>query len=108
MGGFDGNEVLQSAESYCPVTDNWTVIEMMISPRSGVQTVSLNGMLWVFGGNDGQTRQTSIERYDSNNHSWRVMGHMQIPRSNFAAVALEGMIYIIGGFNGELYRVVTP
>jgi len=35
-GGFDGQECLQTAEYYNPVTNQWTMIQPMHSRRSGV------------------------------------------------------------------------
>lgn len=35
-GGFDGQECLQTAEYYDPVTNQWTMIQPMRSRRSGV------------------------------------------------------------------------
>lgn len=35
-GGFDGQECLQTAEYYNPITNQWTMIQPMRSRRSGV------------------------------------------------------------------------
>lgn len=100
VGGFNGNEVLGSAEIYDPVTNQWTLIPNMTRPRSGVQLVPFEERyLFAIGGNDGTTRQTSMERYDPKAKKWTVMAPMSIPRSNFSSVVLENLIYVIGGFN---------
>lgn len=73
----------------------------MFTPRSGVQALSFDDKLYVFGGNDGLRRQTSAEMYDPNTEQWITLPSMRTPRSNFACVAVEGTIFIIGGFNGQ-------
>lgn len=73
----------------------------MFTPRSGVQALSLDDKLYVFGGNDGLRRQTSAEVYDPQTYNWSILPSMRVPRSNFACVAVEGVIFIIGGFNGQ-------
>ena len=99
-GGFNGNEVLSSAEVYDPISNQWTLIPSMSRPRSGVQLVQFEDRyLFAIGGNDGQTRQTTIEKYDPKSKKWTLMACMSVPRSNFASVVLENLIYVIGGFN---------
>ncbi len=57
--GGEGNPavaggVFDSNEAYDPVTNSWSVLERMRTPRHGTQAVGLNGVLYVPG---GATRQ---------------------------------------------------
>ena len=57
--GGEGNSavtsgVFDSNEAYDPVTNSWTVLERMRTPRHGTQAVGLNGVLYVPGGANRQ------------------------------------------------------
>ncbi len=59
VGGFSGENCLASAEVYSPQTDQWTAIESMTSPRSGVAVVTYLDELYALGGFDGERRQAT-------------------------------------------------
>jgi kelch-like protein 10 len=82
-GGFNGIECLDSVEFYDPSTNIWTLITPMLSRRSGIGTVSLNGFLYVVGGYDGMSRLSTCERYDPKGNKWTLIADMHSPRSNF-------------------------
>lgn len=46
-GGYDGNVVLQTAESYNPETNQWTVIAPMLSRRAGIGVVGHADQVYV-------------------------------------------------------------
>jgi kelch-like protein 10 len=101
VGGFDGDEVLSSAEVFDPDTNEWTFIHPMESPRSGLSLVAYNNFLHAIGGFDDFTRLTSGERYNpACSSGWQEIAEMFSPRSNFAAVVLDDTIFVFGGFNG--------
>ena len=52
-GGFDGMNVLQSAERYDPRTSIWETIPQMKAKRSGVQVLAFDDKIWALGGFDG-------------------------------------------------------
>ena len=52
-GGFDGMNVMQSAERYDPRTSLWETIRPMKAKRSGVQLLSFDQKIWALGGFDG-------------------------------------------------------
>lgn len=85
-GGFDGIEIFSSAEYYCPITDQWTMITPMRNLRSGVSVVAHQDFVYALGGFNGVTRINSVERYSPTSNSWQTIQEMDTPRSNFAAV----------------------
>lgn len=55
-GGFNGQEVLSSAEVYDPFTNQWTLIASMNSARSGVSLIGYKDSIYALGGFNGYTR----------------------------------------------------
>lgn len=103
VGGFNGQEVMSSAEVYDTVTNQWSFIPHMISARSGVSLVAFRNTLYALGGFNGFTRLTSGEKYLPGNSAtgWVQIAEMFSPRSNFATVILDDLVFVIGGFNGN-------
>lgn len=101
VGGFNGQEVMRSAEVFDTSTNQWSYIKPMLSPRSGVSLVAYKHALYALGGFNGYNRLTSAEKLllDSDD-SWTEIAEMFKPRSNFATAILDDFIYVIGGFNG--------
>lgn len=105
VGGFNGQEVLRSAEVYDPSINQWSFITSMNEARSGVSLVAYNGYLYALGGFDGFERLPTCEQYLPSEGEWQHTAVMINPRSNFAAVILDQMIFVIGGFNGKLIEL---
>lgn len=102
MGGFNGQEVMNSAEVYDPLTNQWSFIPQMLSARSGVSLVAFQNTLYALGGFNGFTRLTTGEKFKpGRSTTWDEIAEMSTPRSNFATVILDDYIYVIGGFNGN-------
>jgi len=59
VGGFNGQEVLSSAEVFDPSSNQWTYIHSMTSARSGVSLVAYRNCLYALGGFNGATRLNS-------------------------------------------------
>ena len=59
VGGFDGQEVLNSVEVYDPGDNSWSFAVAMNSPRSGVSLVAYRDSLYALGGFDGARRLRS-------------------------------------------------
>lgn len=102
MGGFNGHEVLNTAEMYDPSVNQWTYIHRMTCARSGVSLISFHDSLFALGGFNGFTRLSTGEKYTPGvSTEWIQVTEMFSPRSNFATVVLDDMIFVIGGFNGK-------
>lgn len=100
LGGFNGQECMNSAEYFDPSTNMWTNIPNMHARRSGVGCIAHNGLLYAIGGFNGLARMTSCECYDPVAQLWSSIRDMYNPRSNFGIAILDDMIFAIGGFNG--------
>lgn len=55
-GGFNGMDVLQSVERYCPISNCWEYVDPMRSPRSGVGIIAHENYIYALGGFDGVDR----------------------------------------------------
>lgn len=100
LGGFNGQECMNSAECFDPNTNIWTNIPNMQARRSGVGCIAHNGLLYALGGFNGLARMKSCERFDPAAQLWSSIRDMYTPRSNFGIAILDDMIFAIGGFNG--------
>lgn len=63
VGGFDGHNCLETAETYNPKTDQWTAIEAMSKRRSGLGVLTYKGEVYAAGGYDGTDRLESGRVY---------------------------------------------
>lgn len=100
LGGFNGQECMNSAEFYDPTTNTWSPLPNMISRRSGVSCVAHKGYIYVVGGFNGLSRMNTGERFDPETQTWSSIREMYHPRSNFGLEIIDDMIFAIGGFNG--------
>lgn len=100
VGGFNGQECLNTAEYYTPETNTWTLLSPMISRRSGVSCVAHRSCIYVVGGFNGLSRMNSAEKYDPVTKTWTSIREMYNPRSNFGLEVIDDMVMAIGGFNG--------
>lgn len=55
-GGFNGQEVLSSAEVYDPCVNQWSLIASMSSARSGVCLIGYKDSIYALGGFNGYSR----------------------------------------------------
>lgn len=102
VGGFNGQEVMCSAEMFDISTSQWSYIPHMSSARSGVSLVAFKNALYAIGGFNGYTRLTTGEKFTPESDTrWTEITEMMTPRSNFATITMDDFIYIIGGFNGK-------
>ncbi|CDR95630.1 kelch repeat and K+ channel tetramerisation domain containing protein, putative [Babesia bigemina] len=99
VGGFDGQSVLDSVESYDVRMRNWIHLAPLTTPRSSPMLAPQNGMLYALGGTSGERLQ-SVERYDPRMNKWEAMpGALLKVRSAGAACAYNNELYLIGGID---------
>lgn len=65
VGGFNGQEVLSSAEVFDPETKQWSFIRSMLSPRSGVSLIAYRDCLYALGGFNGYSRLNTGKLLDT-------------------------------------------
>ncbi|XP_044586739.1 kelch-like protein 10 [Cotesia glomerata] len=101
VGGFNGDEYLNSCRCFNAVTKIWREIAPMNSRRCYTSVAVLNDIIYAIGGYDGLERFKTAERYNYKDNQWSLIAPMNVRRSDASATALNNKIWITGGFNGE-------
>ena len=83
-----------AVEEYDPVTDTWTKKANLPSPRAGLSTSAVDGIIYVFGG--WPTLRT-VEAYDTVKDNWKRKTDMPTGRGGLSTSVVDGKIYAIGG-----------
>ena len=103
-GGLDQDIVLNSMLKYNTLTDEWTNIDPMITPRADHTLVVHDDKIYVCGGwyEDEMTEMRilvgTIECYDLLTNSWSVVTNIPTPRYHAGIINKGPILYIIGGF----------
>ncbi|XP_047146015.1 kelch-like protein diablo isoform X2 [Hydra vulgaris] len=88
---------LNNVERYDPKTNNWSVVASMLTRRSLLNVVALEGFLYAVGGCDeNNMRLNSVERYNPATNTWSSVPGMSASRSSPGVVAHK-YLYVIGG-----------
>jgi len=98
VGGLNWPNPISTVLEYDPVSDTWTPMASMLSPRYAPAAASVNGKLYAIGGsvNSSTTLTASIEEYDPVANAWTNKASMNQVRYAHQAVALNGKIYVLG------------
>jgi N-acetylneuraminic acid mutarotase len=94
LTNFDRNEM------YDPQTDSWTILEPMLSKRSGfAAAVPSDGNIYVFGGQGvGRGKLMDIvEKYNPVLNEWTYEKSIPTARAGLIAVSFGDRIFILGG-----------
>ena len=103
FGGY-GNDILQSAAKYDPVSNTWSDIASMNTTRYLASATILNGKALVVGGQEGSTiitTQASCEMYNPVEDHWTLIDDTVIPRRAAGIATVGNLVYIIGGGDNE-------
>jgi N-acetylneuraminic acid mutarotase len=97
--GFPGNTAL--VQSYDPAADSWATKMPMPTPRSGLNTAQLNGLIYAAGG-EVQDQQylaafKAFEAYDPESDTWWQLPSMFLPRHECIMAAIGNRIHVAGG-----------
>ncbi len=96
-GGSNGSGALNICEVFDPVTNIWSSLPEMPTPRWRSCAVLLNGKVYVMGGYNSGVVNT-VEIYDTLTNAWSEGDTESFcARSDFAAEVIDGKIYVIGG-----------
>ncbi|VDM93949.1 unnamed protein product [Onchocerca ochengi] len=106
VGGYNGENVLQTIEMYIPEMDIWTEIAHMNSPRSGLACAAGTDFILIAGGFDGINRLSSAEILRIGSAHTVNVESMPFPRSNFAMCKMGNYFYAIGGYNTSVIKTV--
>jgi len=83
-----------AVEEYDPVMDTWTKKSNLPSPRAGLSSSAVDGVIYVFG---GWPTLRSVEAYDTVKDNWKRKAGMPTRRGGLSTSVVEGKIYAIGG-----------
>jgi len=91
---FTGHSILTEGPGW------WTGKEDMITPRTALTAVAVNGKIYAIGGYLGNNAYTAVnEEYDPATNTWTSKSSMPTARAYHTAVAVGDKIYVIGGQN---------
>ena len=92
----DYDEVWDDIQEYDPITDIWIKKKPMPAPASGLNTIAIDGKIYVFG---GIPKKNTIWVYDINSDEWtEITSNNNVPVDGSEAIVyLDGYIYRIGG-----------
>jgi N-acetylneuraminic acid mutarotase len=97
--GYPGNTNL--VQVYDPAADAWTTKAPMPTPRSGLNTASLNGFIYAAGGEVQDEKSLSafraFEAYHPASDTWWQLPSMLLPRHECVMAALGNRIHVAGG-----------
>src|ERR1700732_4925414 len=97
--GFPGN--INLVQAYDPAADTWVTKTPMPTPRSGLNTASLNGIIYVAGGEVQDDKYLAayraFEAYDPASDAWWQLPSMLLPRHECIMAALGNRIHVAGG-----------
>lgn len=87
--------------------NTWTVRAPMRTPRAGLKTATVNGIIYAIGGsgfrpNTGTNLiRPTVEAYDPGTNSWTVKQLLPEPLQPTGATTIKGKIYVAGGLSNE-------
>jgi N-acetylneuraminic acid mutarotase len=88
---------LDTVEIYDPAVNTWSTGPAMLSLKSGLAGLSLNGKIYALGGLVGSIRLNTVEIFDPKANTWTEGTAMPTARGDLAADTVNGKIYAIGG-----------
>ena len=98
IGGWDGENRLNTVECYDPLTDNLSKCQDIPTARSGLTCSVVNDKIYAFGGYNGDYLVT-VECYYPLTDTWSTCSNILKARSQLTSAVVKGKIYLIGGGN---------
>lgn len=91
-------------EEYDRLNNMWIARSSMLTPRTDVCAVELNGLIYALGGASGTGPTNVLEVFDptagtGGAGAWATLAPMTDARQDFACAVLNGQIYAIGGLS---------
>jgi N-acetylneuraminic acid mutarotase len=100
-GAGNGGAAVSTVEAYDPTADKWTQKANMLTPRSFLSAVVVDGKIYAIGGWAGPGILLTVEMYDPTADKWTQKADMQTPREIAGTYVYNGKIYVTGGLTGE-------
>jgi N-acetylneuraminic acid mutarotase len=97
--GLPGN--INLVQAYDPAADSWVTRTPMPTARSGLNTASLNGIIYAAGGEVQDDKYLAayraFEAYDPASDTWWQLPSMLLPRHECIMAAVGNRIHVAGG-----------
>lgn len=100
-----------SAIRYDPISDTWTELAPMLTPRFSHALAACEGHVYAIGGLWGgypHYALTEVERYDPDSDSWESVAPLPYPLTYMTAASYGGHLYVFGGhespYGADLYH----
>ncbi|XP_072544408.1 kelch-like ECH-associated protein 1A [Salminus brasiliensis] len=91
----------EALSCYNPMTNQWTQLASLNTPRNRVGVGELDGSIYAVGGSHGSMHHNTVERYDPEANRWTVVTPMSVARLGAGVAGCGGALYVVGGFDGE-------
>lgn len=101
FGGWDGENVLDTAFLYDLNTDSWRPLPPLPQAKAFAAGGQVTGSLYVVGGTDGDVALDSCHALDITTETWNDCPSMLAPRSGAGSAVLFNKLYVIGGLDGD-------
>mmetsp|Transcript_25448 Transcript_25448/g.85116 ORF Transcript_25448/g.85116 Transcript_25448/m.85116 type:complete len:410 (+) Transcript_25448:90-1319(+) len=101
VGGYNGQQSLNTAETFDSAQGCWKELPPMLQPRFGAAAAALDGSLYVCGGHDGQVVLRSAEKFDPALNRWTPLPASGQRRSRAVAAILARQLYVLSGHDGQ-------
>ena len=112
IGGFaSGGPIfgtpLAEVFEFDPSRASWEARAPLPSPRGGLMSLALNGLIYAIGGRDQSNSFTNVDVFDPDLNAWSPAASLPVPLDHLAAAMVDGRIYVAGGRltqNGSFIR----
>ncbi|MDE0425151.1 MAG: hypothetical protein OXN25_09805 [Candidatus Poribacteria bacterium] len=98
---------LSTVDEYDPQTNRWRRRADMPTPRHGMRSAVVDGIIYVFGGYNAKDNKIwnmklirHVEAYNPKTNRWIKKGNMPVSRIGFDLGVIAGRVYLIGGSTG--------
>ncbi|XP_068130543.1 kelch-like protein diablo [Hyperolius riggenbachi] len=99
------NSISKTFYMYDSMTNDWSELPSMMSPRIMHGFLSFKEKLYVVGGSNEDGILDSMECFDLSKHCWSELFKLPYPLRSFASAQLKGKLYIIGGQTKPEYSI---
>jgi len=100
IGGYDGQNVLETVECYDCANDTWMPAPPMGQHRTGAAAVVYRERIMVAGGWDGYQAQGGCEQFNVLKNSWMPLAPLTIRRHGATMCIGAAGVYACGGWDG--------
>jgi hypothetical protein len=105
VGGYDGQNELDTCQAYDPSTDTWQSCPSMNASRGGVSVAVIDGTLYAIGGG-WESYLVENEYFSPAQGTWKTFPSPILQEWRDLGIGVnDSSIYAIGGWDGEFLSV---